>query len=109
MGLRMLTYSIFDYDTKSYNYFQAPGTPPRGQREASARAGRGEHGFSPESLLAPLPSNAVPAGSGKEPRGILARHGGSALSGIPSRVAGIPTWAIILGVGVGAWLYARKK
>lgn len=106
MGVSVLTYSVFDYDTKSYNYFQAPGTSPRGQREAS---GRGEHGLSPESLLASLPSNAVPAGSGKEPRGILARHGGSALSGIPSRVAGIPTWAIILGVGVGAWLYARKK
>lgn len=101
----MLIYSVFDYDTKSYSYYQAPGSPPRGQRSAS---GRGEHGLSPESLLAVLPRNAIPAGAGKEPHGIMARHGGRTLGGLPSHMGGIPLWAVAL-LGVGAWLYVRKK
>ena len=103
-----LTYSVFDYDTKSYNYFQAPGSPPRGQRAVS---GRGEHGLSPEALLAPLPSNAVSIGSGKEPRGILARRGGGSLAGLGmfEMPLGIPKWALLGSVALGAYVYYRHR
>lgn len=102
-----MTYSVFDYDTKSYNYFQAPGSPPRGQRSVSGRSS--EHGMSPEALLEPLPPNAVFVGTGKEPRGILARKEISGGLGSYEDGGSRNKWILASAIALGAYIYYRLR
>lgn len=65
----MAMYSVFDFDSQRYDYYTAKG-PNLGER-APIRA-RGLAGVAPEHVMPKLPVNALYAGSGQDPRGILA-------------------------------------
>lgn len=64
-------FSVFDYDTGKYRYFDAPiaALPLTGHYRAPRSR-------TPEGLAAPLPANASPAGEGSEPKGVIATLGG---------------------------------
>lgn len=102
----MTTFSVYDYATKSFQYFQAPGTRQRGQRAAR---GNGLHGLVPESLLAELPHNAVSVGFGDVPRGVMALPRGVSLGEVsseerPSSMMTAIVWAIPV-TALAAWFY----
>lgn len=79
----MQTYSVWNYGTRAYDYYQAPGgggthagSPP--VRSSSSL------GASPEQAAWPLPVSATKIGSGRLPKGKIAVKtvGGIALAGV---------------------------
>ncbi len=76
-----MIFSVFDPHTRSYDYFEAPGTAVNyGARGTKYRplsgapqgGGTGLVGFAPEALALTLPSNARSIGRGPTARGIIA-------------------------------------
>jgi hypothetical protein len=64
-----MIYSVFNYTTQRFDYFDGPGVcPPHGWfRRPSPGALR-----QPEELAAALPEGSVPIGSGALPKGVIA-------------------------------------
>lgn len=85
-----MIFSVYNYDTKRYDYFEAPGTradydgrgtkyrplsqKPQGPSPglSGPGAGIGLVGFAPEALGFPLPQNAHRVGSGELAKGCVA-------------------------------------
>ncbi len=96
-----MIYSVWNYATRQYDYYQAgqhtathAGAPP-------VRAGASALGATPEQAAWPLPAGAQRIGSGPYARGRVA-----SLSG-PLDSLGIPTWLLVAGGAFIAWRYFR--
>jgi hypothetical protein len=61
------TYSVYNYHTKQFDYFEAP----LGEVPATGRFRRPSGKISPEQLAAALPANVQHVGSGEAPIGII--------------------------------------
>lgn len=75
-----MIFSVFDHNTRSFDYFEAPGTSvnygARGTRyRAPTQKPINGLGYMPESLALPLPPNARHVGSGSKAKGIIATRG----------------------------------
>lgn len=84
-------YSVFDYRTGTYDYYQAPliDLPASGE----FRAPRTVAGVVvPETLAAKVPPGAQHVGKGEHPKGLIASHLGEVSSGtgrLPVLVGGL--------------------
>jgi len=105
-----MIYSVFNVDTVQYDYYRANG--PRFGERAPVIRGNGRTGQHPDELLARLPSGAVPVGSGKVARGIIATHPGvGVLAGFGAEPNGaVPsgsTWWPIIKAGAVLFFASR--
>jgi hypothetical protein len=66
-----MKYSVWNNGTRSYNYFDAPGTPGI-HAGAPPRVHGSELGATPDQAAWPLPPGAVKTGSGELPQGRIA-------------------------------------
>lgn len=100
----MSVFSVYNYDTRSYDYFEGRG--PGGTHAGSppVSSGRSALGATPEQAAWRVPPGAVKIGSGPLPRGRIAtRGGGIALSGMGEGAR----WGVLaLGLLV-AWRISR--
>lgn len=99
-----MKYSVWNYDTKRYDYYQSAGasgthagTPPR------ARGPKSDLGATPDQAAWPLPSGAQKVGSGASPQGRIASLGDTSDSGTPGSLA------LIAGAGVALWYFFVHK
>lgn len=89
-------YSVYDYDTRSYDYFAAPlGEVPS--------SGHFRHAMSElaEGLAVPLPPNAVHVGRGETAQGIIASHGIAGIGGVG--IGTVLFFGLLAGAAYWAW------
>lgn len=91
-----MIYSVWNPDGRRYDYFQdgAPASDSPQPNHLHSRGGD-EVGIASTRAAWPLPAGTKPAGSGPEPRGMLASLGGWRDGG--------GSWLPALGLGVAAW------
>lgn len=65
-------YSVFDYDTGLYAYYEGPQTQLPATGRFRVPTAMTEHGAAPESFAGALPAGAKRVGDGEVPRGIIA-------------------------------------
>lgn len=106
MSTPTITYSVYSYPKKAYEYFVAPydgkthsGTPPK------ARGGGGPFGLgvTPEQVAWKLPLGAKKVGEGPIPKGKIASLGDA-----PGAETGT-SWITIAGVVAAAYFLATRK
>jgi hypothetical protein len=78
----MAIYSVFNWDQRGYDYYQAPGLG-LGQFKPTARS-VGPNGTQVEGALPVLPASARKIGAGSEARGVVAVHTTEALGAYKS-------------------------
>jgi len=66
-----MKYSVWNNDTRSYDYYEAPGTPGI-HAGAPPRVHGSALGATPEQAAWPLPADAAKVGSGEMPQGRIA-------------------------------------
>lgn len=111
MTIKPVTYSVYDYNRRCYDYYQALGeVPASGWMRAPTSSVE-----APERLCARLPSNAVPVGSGKQAKGLIAVSSmpdGGFLSGLGALADSPGKLAVVVG-GLAAaavvWAWRRDK
>jgi len=95
----MATFSVYNYATKAYDYYEAPGSRPT-HAGAPMILSLGGVGVSPDDAAWKLPPGAKKVGSGELPRGRIA-----SLEGLPG---GDTTKLVLLGAAAFlAWRYLR--
>lgn len=79
----MTTYSVWNYATRRYDYYVAPGGSGTHAGSPPVRSSS-SLGAAPEQAAWPLPAGAKPVGSGALPKGRIAVKtvGGIALAGV---------------------------
>jgi len=78
----VITYSVWNYGTRSYDYYTAPGAPATHAGRPPVRGGS-SLGAAPEQAAWPLPAGARKVGSGPLPKGrIASTSGGISLGGL---------------------------
>lgn len=95
-------YSVFDYQTGSYDYYEAPlvDLPASGTFRAPRMVGGV---VVPESLAVKVPPGARHVGKGENPRGLISSH----LAGVEP-LPSLPRWAWGLAlVGAAVWWSRR--
>lgn len=117
--MKTVVYSVYDYNKRAYDYYEGMGNVPASgwMRRATSRL------RAPESLCEKLPADAMPIGSGKTPRGIIATtdralaglSGGSITGGgagigalverKPAAVAGV----VGLAAALALWWASKRK
>lgn len=100
-----MIYSTFNYDTRKWTFFEAPGVPP-----ATGSFRMPGSAMVPESLLARLPAGARQVGEGDLPKGIICTTD-SSLAGLSSTDgAGGGGWGLAkLGAAVAAGFYLGRR
>lgn len=98
----MNLYSVWNYGTASYDYYEAPGAHATHAGSPPVRA-RGALGATPEQASWPLPVGAKKIGAGPLPRGKIATKtpGGIAFAGVDLTDPG--TVAAVLVLSYVAW------
>jgi hypothetical protein len=66
-----MRFSVWNNGTRSYDYYEAPGTPGI-HTGAPPRAASSSLGATPDEAAWPLPANAAKVGSGEMPQGRIA-------------------------------------
>lgn len=96
------TFSVFDYDTGRYRYFNAPiaALPLTGHYRAPRNK-------TPEGLAATLPLNAQQVGEGDDPKGVVAAASGISGLGETTQVAPTQMLAYAAGIGLALFLVSR--
>lgn len=96
-----MIYSVWNHAVRRYDYYRTPET------SAAVNAPTPKHllgvgddlGLAPEEAAWPLPANAVPAGSGKDPKGQVASR-----DSVGGRFFERPI--LLFGIGLAlAWLW----
>lgn len=76
----MITYSVWNYGAKAYDYYQAPGKQETHAGTPPMRKARSDLGVTPEQAAWVVPTGARHVGSGQLPKGRIASlSGGGAL------------------------------
>ena len=76
-----MIYSVYNYDTKLYDYFEGPGPSGTHAGAPPVSLGRSSLGATVEQAAWKVPGSAKKVGSGPMPRGRVAAVGGIALGG----------------------------
>lgn len=97
----MAVYSVYNYGSKSYDYYD-DGQPAPTHAGPPPIAPMGGIGETPESAAWRLPLGARKVGSGDLPRGKIASLGGTDTAGDLGKLA------VIAGVGYLIWKHWRK-
>jgi hypothetical protein len=93
----MLTYSVWNTDTRQYDYYRGPG--PGGTHAGSPKVrARNALGASPEQAAWPLPSSAMLVGSGPMPKGRIASKRSTAPIEALAGLAGIDLDPLSIGI-----------
>lgn len=103
-----MRYSVYNYDTRQYDYYEGSG--PSGTHAGSPPKTfmKSALGATPEQAAWKLPPNAVKVGSGAMPEGRIASRA-SALSGLGSIDVGTGgKIALALGIAYVAWKAGTK-
>jgi hypothetical protein len=97
----LLTYSVWNTDTRQYDYYRGPG--PGGTHAGSPprRRSKTALGASPEDAAWKLPPSAVKTGSGDIPVGRIASIGNASALGIDT--SDVVSVAVIAGLAYLAW------
>lgn len=96
------TFSVFDYDTGRYRYFNAPiaALPLTGHYRAPRNK-------TPEGLASTLPSNAQQVGEGDDPKGVVAAASGISGLGEAPEASSTKLLAYAAGAGLALFLVSR--
>jgi len=106
-----MIYSVFDYHTKKYDYYAAPGSisPIAKMRTPSKAWSAKGNAFLPQSLAVAVPFGAKRIGSGTTLKGLAASKTGGLSALLPEESKPSAGWAaalVLLGAG-GGWLASR--
>jgi hypothetical protein len=99
-------YSVYSYDRREYDYYDAPG--PGGTHASAPPKAPARHatGATPEGATWHLPFGAKKVGKGALPKGRIATTGVH-LGGLGDLGIDMPRAVVIAGIAVLAWRYLR--
>lgn len=90
-----MKYSVWNNDTRSYDYYEAPGAP--GIHAGAPPRVRGSAlGATPDQAAWPLPGGAQKVGNGAMPQGRIASLGGDSPGDWPR---------LLIGIGIAGIIY----
>jgi hypothetical protein len=102
-----MLYSVWNYDTKAYDYYQGSG--PKGAHAGAPpiRRSRSELGATPEQASWRVPSDARKVGSGDMPQGRIATIGGVSSLGDDALFSNPASLAVMAVIAYLAWKVLR--
>lgn len=98
-----MRYSVYNYTSKVYDYFDGPGPGGTHAKAPTMSAGIGAIGATPEQAAWRVPFASRKIGSGPMPQGRIASLGDDAGSG------SLPGPVLAVGAAVLAWWMLRRK